>query len=33
VEAEITRERFRELALLIGDYVSVAPRHARVFSD
>jgi sulfate transport system ATP-binding protein len=32
VEAEITREHFRELELRIGDYVNIAPRHARVFS-
>jgi sulfate transport system ATP-binding protein len=32
VEAEITRERYRELALQTGDYVSITPRHAREFS-
>jgi sulfate transport system ATP-binding protein len=32
IEAEITRERYRELGLQIGDFVSIAPRHARVFS-
>jgi len=32
VDAEITRERFGELALQAGDYVSTAPYHARVFS-
>jgi sulfate transport system ATP-binding protein len=32
VEAEITRERYRELGLQPGDYVHIAPRHARVFS-
>ena len=32
VEAAITRERYRELELQVGDHVSIAPRHARVFS-
>jgi len=33
VEAEITPERYRELGLKPGDYVSVTPRHGRVFSE
>jgi len=33
IEAEITRERYRELGLKAGDYVSVSPRHGRVFSE
>ncbi len=32
IEAEITRERYRELELAIGDQVEIAPRHARIFS-
>jgi sulfate transport system ATP-binding protein len=32
LEAEITRERFRELALRVGDKVGVAPRNLRVFA-
>ena len=32
IEAEITREQYRELGLQIGDYVNIAPRHAKVFS-
>jgi len=32
LEAEITRERFRELALRVGDKVDVAPRNLRVFA-
>jgi sulfate transport system ATP-binding protein len=33
IQAEITRERYRELALRVGDYVSIAARHSRVFSS
>ena len=32
VDAEITREHFTDLGLRIGDYVTIAPRHTRVFS-
>jgi sulfate transport system ATP-binding protein len=32
IEAEITRERYRELGLRIGDCVDIAPRHARIFA-
>jgi sulfate transport system ATP-binding protein len=32
VEAEITREQYRTLALQIGDHVSIIPRYARDFS-
>ena len=32
IKAEITRERHRELALRVGDSVSIAARHSRVFS-
>jgi sulfate transport system ATP-binding protein len=32
VEAEITRERYRSLALQIGDRVEIAPRQAHLFS-
>ena len=32
IEAEITRERCRELGLRVGDYVRITPRHARVFA-
>jgi sulfate transport system ATP-binding protein len=32
LEAEITRERFHELALRVGDKVDVAPRNLRVFA-
>ncbi len=32
IEAEITREYYREISLQIGDFVNIAPRHARVFS-
>jgi len=32
IKAEITRERYRELALRAGDYVHIAARHSRVFS-
>ena len=32
IEAEITRERYRELELRAGDCVTITPRHARVFS-
>ena len=32
IEAEITREHYRELELRIGDYVHIAPRHTKVFS-
>ena len=32
LEAEITRERFRELALRVGDTVGVTPRNLRVFA-
>ena len=31
LDAEITRDRFRELALAVGDKVSVTPRNLRVF--
>jgi sulfate transport system ATP-binding protein len=31
LDAEISRERFRELALTVGDKVSVTPRKLRVF--
>ena len=31
VEAEISREHYRALALRIGDRVDIAPRHARIF--
>jgi sulfate transport system ATP-binding protein len=33
VEAELTRERFRELALAEGDHVHLKPRSLRVFLD
>mgnify|MGYP000353694414 CR=1 FL=1 len=31
IEAELTRERFRELALHTGEHVYVRPRHMRIF--
>ncbi len=31
LDAEITRDRFHELALAVGDKVSVTPRNLRVF--
>ena len=33
LEAEISRERFRELELTIGDKVGVTPRNLRVFAN
>jgi len=33
LEAEISRERYRELELRIGDKVGVTPRNVRVFAD
>jgi len=33
VEAEITRERYRDLELRTGDRVAITPRHVRVFSE
>src|SRR5580704_11655997 len=33
LDAEITRERFRELGLSVGDKVGVTPRHLRVFAE
>jgi sulfate transport system ATP-binding protein len=33
LEAEISRERYKELALNIGDKVGVTPRNLRVFAD
>lgn len=32
IKAEISRERYRELTLRVGDYVGIAARHSRVFS-
>ncbi len=33
IEAEVTRERFRELAIEQGSHVFIQPRHVRVFLD
>jgi len=33
LDAEITRERYRELDLKIGDQVEVTPRNLRVFAE
>jgi sulfate transport system ATP-binding protein len=33
IKAEISRERYRELAIRVGDYVNVEARHSRVFSE
>jgi sulfate transport system ATP-binding protein len=33
LEAEISRERYRELDLAVGDKVGVTPRNLRVFAN
>jgi sulfate transport system ATP-binding protein len=33
IKAEISRERYRELSLRVGDYVNIEARHSRVFSE
>ena len=33
LEAEIPRERFRELSLAVGDVVGVSPNNLRVFPE
>jgi sulfate transport system ATP-binding protein len=33
MDAEISRERFRELGLSVGDKVDVTPRNVRMFSS
>jgi len=33
IEAELTQERFRELALITGEHVFIYPRNVRVFVD
>ncbi len=33
IEAEITREHYRELHLQVGDFVSIVPRHMKVFAS